>query len=467
MESNLLVILGGGESGVGSALLAKKIGIPVFLSDSGLLSEKYKDELERNQISFEQGGHSLEKILEAKEVIKSPGIARYSPLIKKILEASIPVIGELEFASRYTKAKIIGITGSNGKTTTSLLTYHVLRQGGLNVGLAGNIGTSFARQVAENTHDIYVLEISSFQLEDLFQFKADISILLNITPDHLDRYEYSMDRYAEAKFRITQNQTEKDAFIYCSDDPVTLHNLSTHALIVPKYAFSIDNTDVFGEEMPNEEQKPLAELMYEKSIVAYLYQEEINIQIKPNPFHMSIFDLSLEGKHNLYNTMAAGICAKLLDISNDSLRASMGNFKNIAHRLESVAKVQGIEFINDSKATNVNSVWYALETMNTPVIWIAGGVDKGNDYKMLLPLVRQKVKAIVCLGRDNSKLYETFENEVEIMVNAFSAHEAVNLAYHLGKKGDTVLLSPACASFDLFQNYEDRGNQFKAAVKEL
>ncbi len=466
MESNTLVVLGGGESGVGSAILAKKMGIPVFLSDAGLIPERYRDELKRNLISYEQGGHNLDIILKAKEVIKSPGIPRYSPLIKKILDESIPVIGELEFASRYTQAKIIGITGSNGKTTTSLLTYHILKEAGLNVGLAGNIGTSFARQVAENNFDFYVLEISSFQLEDLFHFKAHISILLNITPDHLDRYQYSMDRYAEAKFRITQNQTREDAFIYCADDPVTLQNLPKHAIEAKRYSFTVDFSEAYKDN-PEVIPDPSTREESEKSIAAYLNKEEITIQIKSNPFHMSIFDLSLEGKHNLYNTMAAGICAKLLDITNDSLRASMGNFKNIAHRLESVAKVQGIEFINDSKATNVNSVWYALETMNTPVIWIAGGVDKGNDYSMLLPLVRQKVKAIVCLGKDNAKLYQAFENDVEIMVNAFSAFEAVNLAYHLGKKGDTVLLSPACASFDLFENYEDRGNQFKAAVKEL
>ena len=450
------IILGGGESGVGSAILARKQGIPVFLSDAGLISQAYKEILIGQDIPFEEGGHSLEKILEAREIIKSPGIPRYAPLIQKALERSIPVIGELEFASRFTKAFLIGITGSNGKTTTSLLTYHILKNAGLNVGLGGNIGKSFARQVAENEFDYYVLEISSFQLEDMFEFKANLAILLNITPDHLDRYEYSLAKYAQAKFRILQNQTPEDAFIYCADDPETIKGLETQVVRAKKFPFSQNTLE--------KESKGLGSPI---PPYAYLENNILIINSPSNPFNMSIFDLSLEGKHNIYNTMAAGICAKILDLSNDTIRESMGNFKNTAHRLESVAKVQGIEFINDSKATNVNSVWYALETMNTPVIWIAGGVDKGNDYSMLLDLVRHKVKAIVCLGRDNHKIHEAFENEVEIIVNAFSAKEAVSLAYHLGTKGDTVLLSPACASFDLFKNYEDRGDQFKAAVKEL
>jgi UDP-N-acetylmuramoylalanine--D-glutamate ligase len=404
--------------------------------------------------------------MEAREIIKSPGIPRYAPLIKKALEASIPVIGELEFASRFTSAKIIGITGSNGKTTTSLLTYHILKNAGLNVGLGGNIGKSFARQVAELDYEYYVLEISSFQLEDMFQFKAHIAILLNITPDHLDRYEYSLDKYARTKLRIIQNQTSQDAFIYCADDPETIKVLGN--LVLPSRAYPFSQDPLIEASVPGKPSNSLeGKMASEMEPFAFLQKNQIIINSPINPFHMSIFDLSLEGKHNVYNTMAAGICAKILDLSNDTLRESMGNFKNTAHRLESVAKVQGIEFINDSKATNVNSVWYALETMHTPVIWIAGGVDKGNDYSMLRDLVRQKVKAIVCLGKDNHKIYEAFENEVEIMVNAFSAKEAVSLAYHLGQKGDTVLLSPACASFDLFKNYEDRGNQFKAAVKEL
>jgi len=462
MKTELLVILGGGESGVGTALLAKKKGIPVFLSDSGMLSDVYRNILLKNEIPFEEGGHSMEKILQASEIVKSPGIPRYAPLVVKALENSIPVIGELEFAGRFTKAKILAITGSNGKTTTSLLTYHILQHAGFKVGLAGNIGQSFARQVAEEDFDYYVLEVSSFQLEDMFQFRAHIAVLLNISPDHLDRYQYSLEKYAEAKFRIIQNQEKNDAFIYLADDVEIQRGLLRHTIIAKQYPFSLGDSDQETKKIPGMASAPEGEV----KPVAYLENNHIIIQVQ-NQFKMSIFELSLEGKHNMYNTMAAGICGKLLDITNDTIRESMGNFKNTAHRLESAGRIQGIEFINDSKATNVNSVWYALETMNSPVIWIAGGVDKGNDYSMLTELVRQKVKAIVCLGKDNHKLHEAFENEVEIMVNAFSAKEAVSLAYHLGKKGDIVLLSPACASFDLFKNYEDRGNQFKAAVKEL
>ncbi len=457
MDQKEIIVLGGGESGVGAAILAQKVGLPVFLSDSGILSDHYKTILEQNSIAFEEGGHTWERILEAQEIIKSPGIPRNSELIQRAISKSILVIGELEFASRYTSAKLIAITGSNGKTTTSLLTYHILKNAGLKVGLGGNIGRSFASLVAEdmdskNPFDYYVLEISSFQLEDQFAFKAHIAILLNITPDHLDRYEYSLEKYAATKFRIIQNLVAEDAFIYCADDPVTMREIEHHTLLAQKYPFTLSERSKDAVKLENN---------------TYISNNQITINTHHKSFTMSIFDLSLEGKHNIYNTMAAGICAKLLDISNLSIRESMGNFKNIPHRLESVAKVQGIEFINDSKATNVNSVWYALETMHNPVIWIAGGVDKGNDYSMLLKLVRQKVKAIVCLGKDTQKLYSAFENEVEIMVNAFSAKEAVTIAYHLGKKGDTVLLSPACASFDLFNNYEDRGNQFKEAVMEL
>ena len=463
MKVDNLAILGGGESGVGAALLAKKVGISVFLSDSGILDPKYKEILIQNSISFEEGKHTEERILTAGEIIKSPGISRSAAIIKLALSRSIPVIGELEFASRYTQAKLIAITGSNGKTTTSLLTYQILKNAGIKVGLAGNIGRSFALQVARESHEVYVLEISSFQLEDQFKFKADIAVLLNITADHLDRYEYSLEKYAHAKFRIIQNQTLQDAFIYCLDDPETTKYMENYTIKGQRYGFTLDS------RLP-ESSKAAPENEINSNSVdlgAFLNNNTVNIQTRNKPFHMSIFDLSLEGKHNIYNTMAAGICAKILDISNDTIRESMSNFKNIAHRLEPVAKVQGIEFINDSKATNVNSVWYALETMQSPVIWIAGGVDKGNDYSMLTNLVRTKVKAIVCLGKDNGALYRAFENEVEIMVNAFSAKEAVQLAYHLGKKGDTVLLSPACSSFDLFKNYEDRGDQFKEAVREL
>ncbi len=446
-----LIVLGGGESGVGSAILAKKVGYQVFLSDSGKLSDDYKNILVQNEISFEEGNHTEDRILISELIIKSPGIPRSTELITKAISLKIPVIGEIEFASRYTKAKIIAITGSNGKTTTTLLTYHILKNAGLQVGLAGNIGSSFAKQVAENEYEYYVLEMSSFQLEDCFDFRPHMSVILNITPDHLDRYAYNIHLYAAAKFRIIKNQQPADAFIYCMDDPQTNLERDKYPTNAKIYGFTLKENAGEGKS-------------------AYIQDNQIFINISNNlnnQFYMSILELSLEGKHNIYNNMAAGIVAKLLDISNLTIRESLGNFKNYPHRLESVAKVQGIEFINDSKATNVNSVWYALETMNNPVVWIAGGVDKGNDYSMLLPMVKEKVKAIVCLGKNNQKIHEAFENEVEIIVNAFSAKEAVNLAYHLAKKGDTVLLSPACSSFDLFNNYEDRGDQFKAAVKEL
>jgi UDP-N-acetylmuramoylalanine--D-glutamate ligase len=393
-----------------------------------------------------KNGRSHLKILAASEVIKSPGIPEKAPIVKKLREKGIPVISEIEFAGRYTDAKIIGITGSNGKTTTTSLTYHILKNAGLNVGLAGNIGKSFAYQVATEKFETYVLELSSFMLDDMCRFKTDIAVLLNITPDHLDRYEYKMENYAASKFRIAQNQTASDYFIYCADDPETIKGMETRSFSAQLVPFSIQHKVASG---------------------AYLEENQIIINTHQHQFHMSIAELALQGKHNVYNSMASGIVAKLLDLTDPVLRESMGNFKNIEHRLESVGNISGISFINDSKATNVNSTWYALESMTSDVVLILGGVDKGNDYSMLRDLVRQKVKAIVCLGKDNKPIHEAFDNDVEIIVNTRTAQEAAQVAYHLASKGDTVLLSPACASFDLFKNYEDRGNQFKAAVKEL
>jgi UDP-N-acetylmuramoylalanine--D-glutamate ligase len=447
MEKQRIVILGGGESGVGAAILAQKEGYDVFLSDFGVISSQYKKKLQELNIVFEEQQHTQEEILKAVEVIKSPGIPDTAAIIVAIKAKKIPVVSEIEFAKRYTNAKTICITGSNGKTTTTMLTYHILKSAGLNVGLAGNIGHSFAAQVATENFDWYVLEISSFMLDDMYSFKADVAVLLNITPDHLDRYDYKLGNYAASKMRITQNQTSEDVFIYCADDEETLKALKNAKIKSKMYPFSIRKKIENG---------------------AYLESNNIHININLNDqLTMSITELALQGKHNIYNSMASGIVAKVLDIRNMSIRESMGDFKNIEHRLEHVAKISGVDYINDSKATNVNSTWYALESVGADVILIMGGVDKGNDYEMLKDMVRQKVKAIVCLGKDNKRIHEAFEDDVEIIVNTFSAHEAVQVAYHLAKKGNTVLLSPACASFDLFKNYEDRGNQFKAAVKEL
>ncbi|OAQ42388.1 UDP-N-acetylmuramoylalanine--D-glutamate ligase [Pedobacter psychrophilus] len=442
-----LVILGAGESGVGAAILAKKQGFEVFVSDFGEIKQAYQDELNQYKIPFEAQKHTEELILNATEVVKSPGIADKVNIVKKLKEKNIPIVSEIEFAGRYSNAKMICITGSNGKSTTTMLTYHILQNAGLNVGLAGNIGKSFARQVAQENFDYYVLEISSFMLDDMYEFKADIAVLLNITPDHLDRYDYQMANYVKSKFRIVQNQTASDHFIYCDDD-LEIKNYMAYADIKSqKHPFSIEH------ELKNG---------------AYLKANNLMINLtNSDQFEMTIQDLALQGKHNTYNSMASGILAKTLEIRNETIRESMGNYKNIDHRLEFVANISGITFINDSKATNVNSVWYALESLNTDVVLIMGGVDKGNDYTMLKELMRQKVKAIICLGKDNKALHDAFEDDVEVMVNTFSASEAVQIAYHMAKKGSTVLLSPACASFDLFKNYEDRGNQFKAAVKEL
>lgn len=444
-----IVILGAGESGVGAAILAQQKGFDVFVSDLGAIADPYKRELDEAGIRYEERQHSSDMILKGDEVIKSPGIPDKAPIIQSLLDKGIPVISEIEFAARYTDAKLICITGSNGKTTTTMLTYHILQQAGLNVGLAGNIGKSFARQVALADHDLYVLEISSFMLDNMYDFKADIAVLLNITPDHLDRYNYEMGNYRSSKFRIVQNQTEQDVFIYCADDAEIQEGLKTLQTKSIAYPFSII--------------KPIA-------IGAYTDNTELHININHTnqpSFNMSLSELALQGKHNLYNSMASGIVAKVLELRNETIRESMGSFRNIEHRLEHVARISGIDFINDSKATNVNSTWYALESMPSEVVLILGGVDKGNDYSMLRDLVKNKVKSIVCLGKDNRRIHEAFEDDVDVIVNTFSAREAVEIAYHLAKKGDTVLLSPACASFDLFKNYEDRGNQFKAAVKEL
>lgn len=447
MEKQRIVILGAGESGVGAAMLAQKQGFDVFVSDFGAIADRYKQTLEELNITFEEKQHTAEEILTAVEVIKSPGIPDSAAIVKELKKKHIPVISEIEFAKRYTNAKTICITGSNGKTTTTMLTYHILKKAGLNVGLAGNIGHSFAAQVATESFDWYVLEISSFMLDDMYEFKADIAVLLNITPDHLDRYDYKMSNYAASKMRIAQNQTAEDHFIFCADDEETLKALKA-AKINSKYCpFSIRKKVEGG---------------------AYLEGNTIHININPiDQLTMSISELALQGKHNIYNSMASGIVSKVLDIRNTVIRESMGDIKNIEHRLEHVAKISGVDYINDSKATNVNSTWYALESVNTDVILIMGGVDKGNDYDMLKDLVKAKVKAIVCLGKNNKRIHEAFEDDVDIIVNTFSAHEAVQVAYHLATKGNTVLLSPACASFDLFKNYEDRGNQFKMAVKEL
>ncbi|MDP4827517.1 MAG: UDP-N-acetylmuramoyl-L-alanine--D-glutamate ligase [Flavobacteriales bacterium] len=445
-----LTILGGGESGIGAALLGQKNGYDVFVSDMGQITDARKAELTSAGIAFESGQHTEERILASDEIVKSPGIPDKAPLIKKLKEQGTPIISEIEFAGRYTDAKIVAITGSNGKTTTTLLTYHILKNAGLNVGLAGNIGKSFARSVADDKYDIYVLELSSFQLDGMCDFKADIAILLNITPDHLDRYDYHFQNYIESKFRIIQNQTEHDVLITNADDPVIQGELKKHTLRQQYFPVSTSQT---------------LESLGGKG--AGIYQDQLQINTQNELFIMKIQELALQGKHNLFNSMAAGVTSRLFDLRKEMVRDSLMNFENVEHRLEFVAKVHGITFINDSKATNINSTWYALESVDKPVIWIAGGVDKGNDYSELYELVKHKVKAIICLGTDNSKLIEAFTGMVDQIIETDSANEAVRHAYDLGYDGDTVLLSPACASFDLFENYEDRGQQFKAAVRSL
>jgi UDP-N-acetylmuramoylalanine--D-glutamate ligase len=440
-----IVILGAGESGVGSAILAHKNGADVFVSDFGKIKEKYREILNKYKISWEEGKHTKDLVLNADEIIKSPGIPEKVAIVKSAIEKGIPVISEIEYASRYTDAFKICITGSNGKTTTATLIYHILKNAGLNVGLAGNVGQSWAQQVAEENFDYYVIELSSFQLDGMYDFKADIAILMNITPDHLDRYD-GMQAYTDSKFRIDQNQTENDIFIYCADDEVTKSELAKRDIKAKQLPFSLNQK--FDEG-------------------AYRENKFFKIKYKSNELTMSIQDLVLKGQHNTYNSMAAGIAAQVLKIRKEDIRESLSNFHGVEHRLEPVLKVHGIEFINDSKATNVNSTWYALESVSNNLIWIAGGIDKGNDYSILKELVRKKVKAIICLGKDNEKVHKAFGEIVETIIDVQSASEAVKTAYYLAKKGDSVLLSPACASFDLFDNYEDRGSQFKQAVREL
>jgi len=441
-----LVVLGAGESGVGAAVLAKAKGFEVFVSDLGKISEKYRNALNSYQIEFEEEQHSEDLILSASEVVKSPGIPDTAPLILKLKEKQIPVVSEIEFAGRYSNAKMICITGSNGKTTTTLMLHHMLKKAGLNVGLAGNVGESLAWQVAEKNYDHYVVELSSFQLDGMYDFKADIAILLNITPDHLDRYDYKMENYVASKFRITQNLTKCDAFVFCSDDEIIsneMKNLNSKAQLFP---FSVKEKLKIG---------------------GWIEDELIKIDCNEYNFSMDKKDLSLPGIHNEYNSLASGIAGSVLRIRKETIRESLSDFQGVDHRLEKVVKVRGIQFINDSKATNINSTWYALESMEEPVVWIVGGVDKGNDYSVLFDLVDEKVKGIVCLGIDNKKIHDAFDGKVDIIVDAGSMEQAVKLSYEIANKDEIVLLSPACASFDLFKSYEDRGLQFKEEVRNL
>lgn len=441
-----LVILGGGESGVGASILGKKEGWEVFLSDKGKIAPKYQEVLNTHQIQWEQETHTHERILQADCIVKSPGIPDTAEIVRKAKEKGIEIISEIEFAYRYTKGKIIAITGSNGKTTTTSLTYHILKEGGLNVGVAGNIGKSFAQMVAEDDKEYYVLEISSFQLDGIVSFKPHIAVLLNITPDHLDRYDYKMENYVASKFRITENQTPSDYFIYDADDPVITQWLENNEIKAQKLPFSMEKEIKQG---------------------AYSLNDKIQVMTNNQTFEIEVETMSLKGKHNVKNTMAASVSSRLLEVRKESIRESLRGFVGEPHRLEQVKTVEGVAYINDSKATNVNSVFFALDTMKTPVVWIVGGVDKGNDYSPLLPYVHEKVKAIVCLGVDNRVILQSFGNVIPNMVEARSMEEAVKYAHQFAVSGDTVLLSPACASFDLFQNYEDRGNQFKKEVEKL
>jgi len=445
--SKRLVILGGGESGVGAALLGRQQGYDVFLSDASPIKEGYKKELKEAGIAFEEGKHTEEKILNAALVMKSPGIPEKNELVKKLRQQGTEIISEIEFAYWYKgKSKIIAITGSNGKTTTTALTYHICKHAGLDCALVGNIGYSFAKQVAEEPKEWYIAEISSFQLDDIKTFRPEVAILTNITEDHLDRYDYKFENYIMSKFRIAMNQTKEDVFIYCADDEVTmkyLNGLSIHSNLLP---FTMRQEPIKG---------------------SFIKDGEMTVRAGSENVTMSIYDFALKGKHNQYNTMAAGIAGATIGLRKDKIREAIQSFESLEHRMETVATVRGVEFINDSKATNVNSTWYALESMVKPTILILGGVDKGNDYSLLKELVKEKVKAIVCMGTDNRKIHEAFGNELPLIVNTESASEAVQAAFHFADKGDVVLLSPACASFDLFKNYEDRGRQFKEAVRDL
>ena len=442
-----MVILGAGESGVGAAILAQQQGYDVFVSDGGSVKENFKQELQQYDILFEEGTHTEEKILNADEVMKSPGIPEKNELVKKIRKKGIPVISEIELAYRYKgNSKIIAITGTNGKTTTTALTYHICKDGGADCAMVGNIGFSFARQVALEPKALYVVEISSFQLDDIKDFRPEVAVLTNITEDHLDRYEYKMQNYIDSKFRIVLNQTAADVFIYCMDDEITSNNINRYPIKSTLYPITM------SKELPQG---------------AYITNAEMHLKWKGEEMQMSIQDFALKGKHNQYNSMAAGVASVAVDIKKEHVRESLQTFQSLEHRMEPVATIRGVEFINDSKATNVNSTWFALESMNKPTILILGGVDKGNDYSILMELVKEKVKAIVCMGTNNDKIHEVFGSAVSLMLNTTSAEEAVQAAFHFASKGDVVLLSPACASFDLFKNYEDRGNQFKEAVKDL
>jgi len=447
MKTKRTVILGGGESGAGAAVLARVSGYDVFLSDAGKIKDQYRNLLNQYDVPFEENTHTLKNILNADEIIKSPGIPDSIPLMQTIFDKKIPVLSETEFASLHTGAKLIAITGSNGKTTTTLLTYHILNKAGLNVGLAGNVGKSFALQVATQSYDYYVLEISSFQLDHSYSFAPHIAVLLNITPDHLDRYDYSMDLYIRSKFRIAMNVSDNQYFVYCADDQNITNYLNCNKVGGKHIPFS------FSQKFTDD--------------CAYVEDNKIVVNIHQKRFEMIIEKLALQGKHNAYDSMAAAISSRLMDIRSNVLKESLSDFVNADHRLESVAMVHGIEFINDSKATNVNSTWYALESVNRKVIWIAGGQDKGNDYSILNDMVKEKVKAIICLGVDNSKLKKSFKGLGKEIFESENMWEAVNMAYRLGSPDDVVLLSPACASFDLFENFEDRGNQFKHAVRNL
>ena len=441
-----LVVLGGGESGVGAAILGKEKGMRVFLSDMGSLSDHYRDILLEEGIDFEEGKHSEEKILDADIVVKSPGIPPYAPMVEKIAAKGIPVLSEIEFAGRYTNAKMVCITGSNGKTTTTLLTYHILRKAGLDVGLAGNVGKSLALQVARENHDYYVIELSSFQLENMYDFKANIAVIMNITPDHMDRYDHKMENYVKAKFRILQNQTPEDYFIYWQDDPVVteqIRQIQTEAILMPFSEFKQEDSKAYVED----------------GIVHFIGPEEV--------WEIPREKLSLHGLHNLYNSMAAGLSASILNIKDEKIRSALEDFEAVEHRLEYVDTVDGVKYVNDSKATNVNSTWYALESMTAPTVLILGGKDKGNDYTEIEPLVKEKVKAIVCMGKDNQKLLDFFKGKVDMISDTHSIEEAVKECARLAREGDTVLLSPCCASFDLFTSYEDRGRKFKEEVKKL
>jgi UDP-N-acetylmuramoylalanine--D-glutamate ligase len=441
-----IVILGAGESGTGSAVLALKQGFDVFVSDKGLIKDKYKEILNGQKIKWEEGNHTVKEIISASEVIKSPGIKDDTPLVVKLREKEIPVISEIEFAGRYASGIKICVTGSNGKTTVTNLIYHILKKAGKNVAMTGNVGNSFAMAVAEGGHDYYVIELSSFQLDGMFDFKAEVAVLMNITPDHLDRYGYKLQNYIDSKFRITRNQTKSEYLIFWADDPVIKAELAKKEYGMTLLPFS----DTSAENM-----------------AAYIENKDLIIDYQNKTNLMTIHEFALKGRHNIYNSMAAALAGKVLNIRKDVIRESLADFQGVEHRLEPVIKVSGINFINDSKATNVNSTWYALECMETDVVWIVGGIDKGNDYSELFPIVKQKVRAVVCLGKDNRKIIEAFKDKVPTIIEATSMDEAVKSAYYLAKKGETILLSPCCASFDLFNNYEDRGRQFKAAVRNL